>query len=999
MAGGRKRRGWTVLAAVGAALILAGVGAGVSGWLAPSASWLARAVGAGVGAVAGLVAAIWVDRISQRREAKKAALSARHDVLDALVADPAGEGSIFDALLATSTKAAPFRGRRDDLAWLDRWWEDPKQAPVVVVSGPAGTGKTRLATQFAQGRPMPWVSGWLREGCGADAVAAIRACGDEALILVDDPGQRPDLAVLLASLNADRGTGPTVRVILISRAAGLVSRLAATLDDRSRGMLDGVRELPLGPFGGADDRARWFGEAVRAYARARQVPPPDLPTDLSGYVTDPAEPILTLHAQALLAVLDSEGSRPIRPPAEGQPFDQVAAALFAHEQHRWQASARHPEFGLTDLTSPVQSDAIAALLLASPADQEQAAALLRRVPELATASAERRANIARWAAYLYPCDPPWPIQVKPDMLAEWFTITQLMQTPELVDLLGAMDPQQKAAMLLLLAHASDHMPQAVQLFADIVGADTSRLAETGVTAALSASAGQRRLDGELARLILQASWSADALGRVEDKLRPGLPRTQAAVAEVRVKIARADGDAAGLAGTLGSLGVRLSQLGRHQEALLADEESVGLWRPLARDNPACQPDLARALRYLGFQLHELGRYREAVAATEEAVGLWRPLAPDNPACQPDLARALRHLGNHLARLGRHREALEATEESVGLCRPLAQDNPAHQPDLAWALGNLGARLSQLGRHQQALACCEEAVSVWRALARDNPTRQPGLAGGLEELGNGLENLGRYREAVAATGEAVGLWRPLARDNPAHRPDVARALRYLGNQLAGLGRHQEALKATEEAVSLWRPLAQDNPAHQPELAEALNHLGSHLGALGERQNAAAPAEESVALWRALARDNPAHQPGLGRALCNLGYRLHTLGRYQEALEATEESVGLWRPLARDIPRCQPDLARALLNLGTILDALGRQQDALAAWEESVELLKVLARSNPGRNGETYYSSLTYLRRYLDLTGQESASIRLHLTNDSADGGKPRHVPSMPNLQEE
>ena len=89
---------------------------------------------------------------------------------------------------------------------------------------------------------MPGVSGWLREGCGADAVAAIRACGDEALILVDDPGQRPDLAVLLASLNADRGTGPTVRVILISRAAGLVSRLAATLDDRSRGMLDGVRD-------------------------------------------------------------------------------------------------------------------------------------------------------------------------------------------------------------------------------------------------------------------------------------------------------------------------------------------------------------------------------------------------------------------------------------------------------------------------------------------------------------------------------------------------------------------------------------------------------------------------------------------------------------------------------------------------------------------------------------------------------------------------------------
>ena len=314
-------------------------------------------------------------------------------------------------LLATSTKTAPFRGRRDDLARLEEWWDDPKQPPVVVMTGPAGTGKTRLVTQFALDRPAPWVSGWLSDGRGADAVAAIRACGDPALILVDNAGQRPDLAALLASLTADQGTGSAVRIILISRATGLVNLLAAALDDRSRGMLDGVRELPLGPFGGADDRARWFTEAVRAYARARQVPPPDLPAHLSGYITNPAEPILTLHAQALLAVLDSEGSRPMRPRAEGLPFDRVAAALFAHEQHRWQTSAQRPEFGLTDLTSPVQGHAIAALLLAGPADQAQAVAVLSRVPELAKASTERRANIAQWAAHLYPSYPPWPIQI------------------------------------------------------------------------------------------------------------------------------------------------------------------------------------------------------------------------------------------------------------------------------------------------------------------------------------------------------------------------------------------------------------------------------------------------------------------------------------------------------------------------------------------------------------------------------------------------------------
>lgn len=526
MAERQNQRGGTVRVVVGVALIAAGLGAGIGGAFAASTSGLVRAVGAGVDAVAGLAAAIWVDWSNKSREARAAALRARAEVLDPVVADPPGEGSVFDVLLATSTQAAPFRSRRAELAWLERWWEDPKQL-VVVVAGPAGVGKTRLVAEFALDRPAPWVSGWLREGRGGDAVAAVGACGDPALVLVDDADQQPELARFLASLNTGRGTGAEVRVILICRGPGLAGRLAPALDDRSRGMLEGVRELPLGPFGGADDRARWFAEAARAYAKARQVPPPDLPAHPGAYVTDPAEPILTLHAQALLAVLDSEGSRPFRPRAEGLPFDRVAAALFAHAQRRWQASAQRPQFGLTDLTSPVQQQAIAALLLASPADQAQAAALLRSVPELAMASAERLANIARWAAHLYPGDPPWPLQIKPDMLAEWFAVTQMTQTPDLAGVLRALTSAPEDSLLVLLAHASDHIDQAVQLFASVVAADVARLAVAGVTAALTASTSQWRLDDELARLIGQATWSADALGPVEDLLTGGLPRTQA----------------------------------------------------------------------------------------------------------------------------------------------------------------------------------------------------------------------------------------------------------------------------------------------------------------------------------------------------------------------------------------------------------------------------------------------------------------------------------------
>ena len=159
-------------------------------------------------------------------------------------------------------------------------------------------------------------------------------------------------------------------------------------------------------------------------------------------------------------------------------------------------------------------------------------------------------------------------------------------------------------------------------------------------------------------------------------------------------------------------GAVCTDLGRHPEALAATEEAVGLWRPLARDNPAHQPDLAGGADQPRDSLAELGRYPEALAATEEAVGLWRPLARDNPAHQPGLARRWATSGRSASTLGRHREALAAAEEALGLWRALARDNPAHQPRLARALDSLGIDLRRpgpspggAGRHRREPSAC------------------------------------------------------------------------------------------------------------------------------------------------------------------------------------------------------------------------------------------------------------------------------------------------------
>jgi tetratricopeptide (TPR) repeat protein len=717
--------------------------------------------------------------LARRREARALALSARSDVLRPVVTAPPEGGSVFSVLLATSTAAPPFRGRRAELERLDHWWNDPSQPPVLVLTGPAGIGKTRLVTEFAASREAPWRVGWLPLTGETDAVKAVRACGAPVLILVDDADQQPALAALLTDLEAELGARPPVRAILITRASGLADRLAVALDDASRGILTGISELPLGPFGSREDRVRWLREAASVYARARKMPAPepDVPGYISGQFADPDESLLTLNALALLVVLDAVASGPVRPDADTPSFDEVAGALFEYEQRRWRETVKLAEWDLAGLTGSVLAHSITALLLVGPASEEEAASVLRIVPGLSDAAEERLTNIARWAAHLYPGDPAWPIQMKPSKLAEWFLVTQLTQSPALASALPRLTTSHAAAALQVIARASDHMSQGPALFAGLVASCMTDLAGPAMTASLCAREGRPRLDAEIAQLIAAADWQDQTLrelGLTTEATRVLLPLTDAAVLTALVQIGRTRGDAASLGTALLNLGAGLSRLGRHEEAVAAEQECVALWRPLADANPGFLPSLARALDNFGVGLSRLGRYEEAAAAEQECVALWRPLADGQAGHVPNLARALDNFGVGLSRLGRHEEALAAEQECVALWRALADANPGLLPSLARALNNLSVYLGRMERYREGLAAAEESVALWRALADANPGHLPSLANALENLAGDLSGLQLDSEASAAAREAIALTRALASANSAYQPrlDVA-----------------------------------------------------------------------------------------------------------------------------------------------------------------------------------------------------------------------------------
>jgi tetratricopeptide (TPR) repeat protein len=234
-----------------------------------------------------------------------------------------------------------------------------------------------------------------------------------------------------------------------------------------------------------------------------------------------------------------------------------------------------------------------------------------------------------------------------------------------------------------------------------------------------------------------------------------------------------------LAARIGTLSIRLSNLGRREEALGASQEAVAICRRLAETRPeAFLPDLATGLNNLGLHLSDLRRREEALGASQEAVAIRRRLAETRPdAFLPDLAGSLSNLGIHLSELGRREEALGASQEAIAIRRRLAETRPdAFLPDLAGSLNNISADLSNLGRHEEALGASQEAVAIRRRLAETRPDAfLPDLAMSLGALGQTLASTGRHQDALAARFEGLTSIAPFVERQPQAFGGLARAL--------------------------------------------------------------------------------------------------------------------------------------------------------------------------------------------------------------------------------
>ena len=396
----------------------------------------------------------------------------------------------------------------------------------------------------------------------------------------------------------------------------------------------------------------------------------------------------------------------------------------------------------------------------------------------------------------------------------------------------------------------------------------------------------------------------------------------------------------------------LQEFKKLYEAVNYYKESLGLFRRLAKDNPAAyMDDVACTLNNLANLHSALNRPVEAEAEYKEALEICWELAKDNPAAYIDIvAQILNNLAILYAKLNRFDEAEEEYKVALEIRRRLARDTPALYTDkVAESLNNLGNLHKNLNRYDEAEAEYKEALEIRRRLVNDNP------GAFMYDVFTTLNNMGllhsdtnRYDEAEAEYKEALEISRGLAKDNPAaYMGDVAITLNNLAILHSYTNRYGEAEAEYKEALETYRKLVKKNPdAYMDYVATTLNNFADLHNTLNRYDEAEAEFKEALETYRGLAKDNPAtYLAKVAMTLHNLGFLHFNLNRDGDAEAEYKEALEIRRGLAKDNSNVYIDkVAQTLYALALLHYCLNRHDEAEAEYKEALETYKGLAKNN-------------------------------------------------------
>ena len=285
------------------------------------------------------------------------------------------------------------------------------------------------------------------------------------------------------------------------------------------------------------------------------------------------------------------------------------------------------------------------------------------------------------------------------------------------------------------ARHADHFAELAESRAD--DADTPETAAViedehdNLRAALDWSHETAVIEVEL-RLIaaLALYWS------VHNHLREGRQRVEAALSHGQ------DGPAPLRAKALGGASWLALRLGDYEQAVLLAGESLAVYRSLGDE-----PGVAAALNRLGSAVSAAGDGARAVELQRESADLYRRLGDDR-----GLSVVLSNLGYRSVIGGEHEQARLLCEEALAIARK--RNDPAGMP---LPLINLGLATFLQGHYDEALVCFRQGLELSRQVGHVVPKVYclVGIAAVLAMTGD-LEEAATIAAAAQAAREATGV---------------------------------------------------------------------------------------------------------------------------------------------------------------------------------------------------------------------------------------------------
>jgi len=322
--------------------------------------------------------------------------------------------------------------------------------------------------------------------------------------------------------------------------------------------------------------------------------------------------------------------------------------------------------------------------------------------------------------------------------------------------------------------------------------------------------------------------------------------------------------------------------GNHAVARSHLQESVTIWRELG-DRQA----LAYSLTFLGLAIQSLDEPETVRLLQEEGIRLFRELGDRYGLA---LALYLTDENEESLRLFRGIGNLWGTALTLASLARLASDKADYR-----------AAQSQ---YEQVLALFREVGDRWR------------IAHTLADLGDIAWYRGDYSRAEALFQESLALNR-----NVGNRDGTAWVLRDLGHVAREQGDYERARSFYEQSLEVGRELD-----YRWCIADAFQGLGYLAYLQASLQRAQVLLEESLAI-----ADELGYRGIRGWALMYLAEIADARGDYPSAHALLEESIAIWRELGYRL-----NLADALARMGYVIHHQGDAARAAALYRESLLL---------------------------------------------------------------